>query len=211
MPDTLFNICRFLLNNLTKDIPPGISKVYPNISENGLNVVLDPSKYLENGALWGPLNVENSLWQIDTILKSRLAEAVKIEQWKIDRRREKSGELAPLRKPKCCWEKEKGCWWGGGADASKKHIFCYLNKCFDCWTLCKSMHTKTHWTIRFNLNKYTHTRSRTPTATWANLCRHTSDSGMRKESAALEEEIRSNSCNPLWPSWNVPKTLNLDL
>uniref|UniRef100_A0A3Q4N6J8 Intraflagellar transport protein 122 homolog n=1 Tax=Neolamprologus brichardi TaxID=32507 RepID=A0A3Q4N6J8_NEOBR len=27
MPDTLFNICRFLLNNLTKDIPPGISKV----------------------------------------------------------------------------------------------------------------------------------------------------------------------------------------
>lgn len=53
MPDTLFNICRFLLNNLTKDIPPGISKVYPNISENGLNVVLDLSKYLENGALWG--------------------------------------------------------------------------------------------------------------------------------------------------------------
>lgn len=61
MPDTLFNICRFLLNNLTKDIPPGISKVYPNISENGLNVVLDLSKYLENGALSGPLNVENSL------------------------------------------------------------------------------------------------------------------------------------------------------
>ncbi|XP_070766457.1 intraflagellar transport protein 122 homolog isoform X7 [Enoplosus armatus] len=27
MPETLFNICRFLLNNLTKDIPPGISKV----------------------------------------------------------------------------------------------------------------------------------------------------------------------------------------
>nr|XP_033484613.1 intraflagellar transport protein 122 homolog isoform X1 [Epinephelus lanceolatus] len=27
MPDTLFNICRFLLNNLTKDIPKGISKV----------------------------------------------------------------------------------------------------------------------------------------------------------------------------------------
>ncbi|KAK2897463.1 intraflagellar transport protein 122 homolog [Channa argus] len=27
MPDTLFNICRFLLNNLTKDTPPGISKV----------------------------------------------------------------------------------------------------------------------------------------------------------------------------------------
>uniref|UniRef100_A0A669DG82 Intraflagellar transport protein 122 homolog n=1 Tax=Oreochromis niloticus TaxID=8128 RepID=A0A669DG82_ORENI len=27
MPDTLFNICRFLLNNLTKDMPPGISKV----------------------------------------------------------------------------------------------------------------------------------------------------------------------------------------
>lgn len=29
MPETLFNICRFLLNNLTKEIPPGISKVYP--------------------------------------------------------------------------------------------------------------------------------------------------------------------------------------
>ncbi|XP_027133028.1 intraflagellar transport protein 122 homolog isoform X2 [Larimichthys crocea] len=27
MPETLFNICRFLLNNLTKEIPPGISKV----------------------------------------------------------------------------------------------------------------------------------------------------------------------------------------
>ncbi|XP_058499501.1 intraflagellar transport protein 122 homolog isoform X2 [Solea solea] len=27
MPETLFNICRFLLNNLTKNIPPGISKV----------------------------------------------------------------------------------------------------------------------------------------------------------------------------------------
>ncbi|XP_068600570.1 intraflagellar transport protein 122 homolog [Brachionichthys hirsutus] len=27
MPETLFNICRFLLNNLTKDVPPGISKV----------------------------------------------------------------------------------------------------------------------------------------------------------------------------------------
>ncbi|KAJ4933969.1 hypothetical protein JOQ06_006777 [Pogonophryne albipinna] len=27
MPETLFNICRFLLNNLTKDIPQGISKV----------------------------------------------------------------------------------------------------------------------------------------------------------------------------------------
>ncbi|XP_028309970.1 intraflagellar transport protein 122 homolog [Gouania willdenowi] len=27
MPETLFNICRFLLNNLTKDIPSGISKV----------------------------------------------------------------------------------------------------------------------------------------------------------------------------------------
>lgn len=31
MPETLFNICRFLLNNLTKEIPPGISKVYPPI------------------------------------------------------------------------------------------------------------------------------------------------------------------------------------
>uniref|UniRef100_A0A1A8F5N9 Intraflagellar transport protein 122 homolog n=1 Tax=Nothobranchius korthausae TaxID=1143690 RepID=A0A1A8F5N9_9TELE len=27
LPETLFNICRFLLNNLTKDVPPGISKV----------------------------------------------------------------------------------------------------------------------------------------------------------------------------------------
>uniref|UniRef100_A0A3Q4C0N9 Intraflagellar transport protein 122 homolog n=1 Tax=Mola mola TaxID=94237 RepID=A0A3Q4C0N9_MOLML len=27
MPETLFNICRFLLNNLTKEIPPGICKV----------------------------------------------------------------------------------------------------------------------------------------------------------------------------------------
>ncbi|XP_040048107.2 intraflagellar transport protein 122 homolog isoform X1 [Gasterosteus aculeatus] len=27
MPETLFNICRFLLNNLAKDVPPGISKV----------------------------------------------------------------------------------------------------------------------------------------------------------------------------------------
>uniref|UniRef100_A0A672ZME1 Intraflagellar transport protein 122 homolog n=1 Tax=Sphaeramia orbicularis TaxID=375764 RepID=A0A672ZME1_9TELE len=27
MPETLFNICRFLLNNLTKEVPPGISKV----------------------------------------------------------------------------------------------------------------------------------------------------------------------------------------
>lgn len=33
MPETLFNICRFLLNNLTKDVPPGISKVYPSTAE----------------------------------------------------------------------------------------------------------------------------------------------------------------------------------
>lgn len=36
LPETLFNISRFLLNSLTKDTPPGISKVYPFLPTNVL-------------------------------------------------------------------------------------------------------------------------------------------------------------------------------
>lgn len=32
LPETLFNISRFLLHNLTKDTPLGISKVYPSLA-----------------------------------------------------------------------------------------------------------------------------------------------------------------------------------
>lgn len=86
MPETLFNICRFLLNNLTKEIPPGISKVYPPILRE---LTWHSARYRANifhtrGTV-GPLRAWKTL---NAKLKLRLAETVMIKWW----RRDRSGE-----------------------------------------------------------------------------------------------------------------------
>ncbi|RXN12603.1 intraflagellar transport protein 122-like [Labeo rohita] len=39
MPEILFNISRFLFHNLTKDVPMGISKVYPSVAAHALELL----------------------------------------------------------------------------------------------------------------------------------------------------------------------------